>query len=230
MAPRKEKVKHVLCESVIPETAPHGSVFIAKDTQAVYWAAADGVVMNLTDVLNSVPAHTPPRHGRDGKDGVCICKNGADGKTIFGPKGERGEPGVGIQGAAGRDGRDGKDCQCVNVDADGRLSRIESQVAELRNIITNVANKSDAASAATLALLEARLADARRAIEQLSGKQTAFATAHKVEEQSAAISFLKNTVAEIQFKLNALLDANKKGQEYIKFLQAKTAARLGKQS
>src|SRR5216684_7981677 len=89
---RVQKVKQVLAESFVPETAPFGSVFICKDTQQVWIAALSGEVLNLSHVLEgkNVLASKPAKHGRDGKDGVSI-------------KGDPGPAGVGIQGIPGRD-------------------------------------------------------------------------------------------------------------------------------
>jgi hypothetical protein len=88
---RQQKIHSTLSEHFIPETGTFGDVWLAKAEQSFWYATRDGKVVNLSDVLNQVPVHTPPRHGRDGIDGAT------------GPKGET------STGPAGRDGSNGKD-------------------------------------------------------------------------------------------------------------------------
>jgi hypothetical protein len=95
---RIQKVKQILTENLVPETAPFGTVFVCKDTQQVWIAVLSGEVLNLSDVLEgkNVLASKPAKHGRDGKDGV----------GTKGERGERGEASV-TPGPAGRNGIDG---------------------------------------------------------------------------------------------------------------------------
>lgn len=88
---KRQLAKITIASHLIPETAEFGTTWLAKDTATVWYATRSGVVVNLTDVLNGVVAHTPPRHGKDGIDG----RDGA--------KGEPGRDAVGIQGLPGRD-------------------------------------------------------------------------------------------------------------------------------
>jgi hypothetical protein len=94
------KIKHTLCEHLIPETAEFGTVWCARDTGAIWYATRSGVVVNLTDVLNGVVAHTPPRHGKDGIDGRDGAK-GDPGRAAVGIQGPPGRDAVGIQGPPG---------------------------------------------------------------------------------------------------------------------------------
>jgi hypothetical protein len=123
---RREKVKMVLVESAIPDTAMPGTIFVARDTQTV-WAAGpndgtgQGRVVCLTDALLKLPIHAAPRDGKPGRDGVdgrspsreeilslirsirdeFKGERGSDGvSNTPGPAGERGP-----QGLPGRDGR-----------------------------------------------------------------------------------------------------------------------------
>jgi len=93
---RIQKVKQILTENLVPETAPFGSVFVCRDTQQVWIAVRSEEVLNLSDLLDgkNVIASKPAKNGRDGIDGRDA-------------KGERGQPGAdGIDGRPGRDGRD----------------------------------------------------------------------------------------------------------------------------
>jgi hypothetical protein len=89
---RQQKIHQVLAEHLIPEIGVHGEVWLAKDTQSFWYGTRDGRVVNLSDILNQVPVHAPPRHGRDGLDG----RNGLDGA-----QGKIGPTGVGLPGVAG---------------------------------------------------------------------------------------------------------------------------------
>jgi len=113
---RKSKIHFTLTENALPENMgadAFGEIYIARDTQTVWFVTRSGVVVNLHELLlNSTPV-APPRHGTNGKDG-------APGIGERGPAGRDGAPGLhgrngehstvpGPQGMAGRDGRDGKD-------------------------------------------------------------------------------------------------------------------------
>jgi hypothetical protein len=127
------KIKHTIAEHLIPETAEFGEVFCARDTGAVWYATRSGVVVNLTDVLNGVVAHTPPRHGKDAppaKDGAKgeRGERGADGKD-----GRDGKDGVGQVGAVGPQGRTGRDCVCHTEIAEQRLAAVENSSRDARS-------------------------------------------------------------------------------------------------
>lgn len=116
---RRQKIHQTINEHCIPEVGVFGDVWVAKAEQSFWYATREGRVVNLSDVLNNVPAHTPPRHGKDGKDGipirgergpagrdgVCVCKKGLD-STAPGPIGPVGPAGVGKQGLQGPAGPD----------------------------------------------------------------------------------------------------------------------------
>lgn len=93
---RQQKIHSTLSEHFIPETGTFGDVWLAKAEQSFWYATRDGRVVNLSDVLNQVPVHTPPRHGKDGRDAV----------SVKGERGERGEAST-VPGPAGRNGIDG---------------------------------------------------------------------------------------------------------------------------
>lgn len=82
---RQHRKLHLsLAEHCIPESSSElGAVWIAKDTKNVFYVTRSGVVANLTHILNSEPALAPmrqPKDGAAGKDGVCVCRQGIDGK------------------------------------------------------------------------------------------------------------------------------------------------------
>ena len=65
------------------------------------------------------------------------------------------------------------------------------------------------------------------------GRDTAAALAqwlHTVSAVNARCDAVEKSNADLRATVNALLDQNKRGAEYIEYLRAKTAARLGKQS
>ena len=92
---KRQKLHYAIHEASIPEQlgAEHFAEFwVAKDTGQIYFCARNGTMVNLNELLLNAQPVAPPRHGRDGKDGVSI-------------KGDRGERGpAGRDGAAGRDG------------------------------------------------------------------------------------------------------------------------------
>lgn len=120
----KHKIHQTLAEHLIPEQGNFGDVWLAKDTQNIWFCARNGLVFCLSDVLDGNVAHTPPRNGRDGKDGV----------SIKGERGERGEPGRSsiIPGPMGPPGRDGSNCICRN-GKDGRDGRNGTRFAFRKN-------------------------------------------------------------------------------------------------
>ena len=114
---RKQKVRMILTENVLPDTAEFGTVFICKDTQQIWFAVLNGDVLNLSDLFEGKTATVRqvgpagPRGaasnvmgpkgdkgepGQDGKDGAAstVCgPKGERGDSVCGPKGERGDAG-----------------------------------------------------------------------------------------------------------------------------------------
>ncbi len=128
---QRNKIRTVLCEHLIPEQAVFGTIFLAKDTQNIWYATREGLVVSLSDILNNAPVvHTPPRHGADGKDGVSI-KGERGERGANGSDGAAGRDGVGTVGATGAQGRPGRDCVCRTELAEARLSGVESSVQEV---------------------------------------------------------------------------------------------------
>jgi hypothetical protein len=169
---RIEKVKQVLTENVIPDHAPAGTVFIAKDTQNVWLAVRSGEVLNLSDILDGKYAgvRTPARNGKDGKDGqsirgergepgrdgVCCCKEGLD-STVPGPRGEVGPAGVGKQGPQGPPGTD---TATVLADARAELAAVRAEFADLKLVVTAIHGQNKQCSE-YISFLKAR-SDARK--------------------------------------------------------------------
>ena len=226
--PQRQKVHYTITEALLPENmgVEHaGEFYVAKAEGTVWFVASNGAVVSLTDLLLNAKPVAPPRHGKDGIDG----KDGRDGVSIKGDKGDRGSRGdTGPAGAAGNDGRAGRDaepCQCVNIDGDRRLSNIETRFAELQNIITTVAGKSDAATQTALAMIDSRIAEAKRAVADLGNKQTAFATARSVEDANATVTGLQQQVNDLKRTVAALLSASKRDADYVAYLQEKVRSK-----
>jgi hypothetical protein len=134
---RRQIIHSVLNEHCVPETAPFGSVWIAKAEGSFWYATLDGRVVCLSDVLNNVPVHLPPRHGRDGIDGALGPKGETGAAGRDGQNGSAGRDGVnatGIQGPQGRPGNDGRD-SIANAE---RVGGLESALAELRSTIATL--------------------------------------------------------------------------------------------
>src|ERR1700687_3657114 len=131
---RREKIHQSLCETLIPEhpgPEHHGEIWVARDKQSFWYVNAQGQTICLSDVLNSLPVHTPPRHGCDGAPGP----KGDKGDSIVGPAGRDGLPGAagrnGIDGSVGPQGRpggEGKD----SIACEERVANIETAIRELR--------------------------------------------------------------------------------------------------
>ena len=197
---RKQKVKMVLTENVLPEQAEFGTVFVCKDTQQVWITALNGDVLNLSDVLEGKTAAVrqvgprgpkgedstvrgpqgergyPGRDGKDGKDSVVAGPagpRGEKGDTVAGPKGERAQ-----NGKDGRDGVDGKDGQ------DGKNGKDSTMPGP-------------------------------------AGRDGKDSTVPGPQGDDADITALSTQVAALQATVNALLDMNKKGADYISYLQEK---------
>jgi hypothetical protein len=136
---RIQKVKQILTENLVPESAPCGTVFITNDTQQVWLSVRSEEVLNLSDLLDGkhVLASKPAKHGRDGKDGVGTKgergERGADGKD-----GSPGKDGVGHVGAVGPQGRSGKDCECKTAIAEQLIVRLEQKLAESNDTLATV--------------------------------------------------------------------------------------------
>ncbi len=125
MSSRRQKIHQTMSEHFVPENGTFGDVWVAKAEQTFWYATRDGVVVNLSDVLNNIPAHTPPRHGRAGIDGAA-GRDGSPGRT--------GSTGVGLPGAAGRDGNDGAVGPQGRSGKDGAPGRDAPAREELNNI------------------------------------------------------------------------------------------------
>jgi len=225
---QKNKLRSVVNEFLIPETGTPGDVYFAKAEGTCWIVTASGIVVSLSDILHSTLPHTPPRIGPKGDAGAngTPGRDGNHGKN--GVDGSPGSAGASIVGPAGRDGRDGKDCVCKNVDADNRLSNIETRFSDLQNIIVRVAGQSDAASAAMLALLQSGTADAQRAVAELNAKQSSFATTRSVEEANAENGALKQQVRSLAVTVQGLIDYNKHAGEYVEWLRERAAQRSKK--
>jgi hypothetical protein len=149
---RIQKVKQILTETLVPETAPFGSVFVCRDSQQVWIAVRSEEVLNLSDILDgkNVLASRPAKNGINGKDGISVKgergERGADGKD--GRPGKDGRDAVGI---AGPQGRAGKDCQCKTADAEKRIAVLESNLsqncAEFSKLVQTVADQKAALDA-----------------------------------------------------------------------------------
>jgi len=134
---QRDKIHSTICEHCIPERGTPGDIWLAKAEQTFWFVTVDGIVVCLTDVLNSHVAHTPPRAGRDGVDGISVKgepgrdgkdgRAGKDGKdsTVPGPAG------TSITGPAGRDGTDGKDAP-QRVEFDSFLSAVQKLTKDLK--------------------------------------------------------------------------------------------------
>jgi uncharacterized coiled-coil protein SlyX len=219
-----------MTEELLPEFAPQhiGEFYVCKAEGTVWYVAANAAMVSLSDLLANAKPIAPPRVGLQGEPGKDAAP-GRDGKHgRDGVDGTPGGAGASIVGPAGRDGRDGKDCVCKNVDADNRLSNIETRFANLQAVITHVSGKSDAASAATLALLEVRTATAQRTIAELNAKQSNFATARSVEETRFDVTALRAECARLAATVQALTDYNKHAGEYIEWLRERAAQRSKK--
>lgn len=94
---QRGKIRHTIAEHLIPEQGTYGDVWLARDTNSIWFTARNGVVFCLSDVLDGVVAHTPPRHGRDGEPGA----KGDKGDSIIGPAGKDGQSIIGPQGPKG---------------------------------------------------------------------------------------------------------------------------------
>jgi len=128
---QKNKIRHTLCESCIPEQGVFGEVWCARAEGTIWYATRSGLVVNLSDVLNNVPAHLPPRNGADGRDGISI--KGDTGAT--GPAGRDGAPGrdgVNATGIQGPQGRPGIDCVCRTELTERRVAGIETSLRDAR--------------------------------------------------------------------------------------------------
>jgi hypothetical protein len=157
---------HSLKSDKLPSLGKPGDVYYVTNGQQVFLAAADGVLVNLSDIVTrgaEIPRAVGPQGeqglqgppGRDGRDG----RDGAQG-----PQGARGETGPrGETGAAGRDGRPGEKGDTGSAGRDG------VQTVDL--------------TPSHLALIE-----------------------------------------EIRFKLDALLEKDAKGQQYIQWLRERVGA------
>jgi hypothetical protein len=145
---RRQKIHSTITEHLIPEVGVHGDVWVAKDTQSFWFATRDGIVVNLSDVLNNVPAHTPPRHGKDGRDGSTGPKgesstgpagrDGTNGKdsVVPGPAGPVGLRGVGERGEAST--VPGPDSATVLAAAREEISSIHAEFADLKLVVTAI--------------------------------------------------------------------------------------------
>jgi hypothetical protein len=146
---RVQKVKQILTEHFVPETAPFGTVFVCKDTQQVWLAVRSGEVLNLSDLLDGkhVLASKPARNGRDGKDGLSI--KGEPGRT--GPAGRDGKDGlnsvvpgpigpVGPAGAGqpGPQGPAGADSATVLADARAEIATLRAEFANLKLVVNAI--------------------------------------------------------------------------------------------
>jgi hypothetical protein len=165
---RRQKIHQTLSEHFVPETGVFGDVWLAKAEQSFWYATRDGRVVNLSDVLNQVPAHTPPRHGKDG----------CDGRT--GPRGEA------IVGAPGRDGRDGKDSTIP-----GPVSTVPGPAGPKGEIGPQGRPGPD--SATVLAAARAEIASLRSAFADLSLQVRAVREMNSQAEQY--LEYLKTKVA-----------------------------------
>lgn len=146
---RRQKIHQTLCESCVPEVGTFGEVWLAKAEQSFWYATRDGRVVNLSDVLNNIPATVPARDGKDGKDGigtqgergpagrdgVCVCKKGCD-STVPGPRGEVG-PAGGV-GQTGPQGPAGPDTATVLADARAELAAVRAEFADLKLVVTAI--------------------------------------------------------------------------------------------
>jgi hypothetical protein len=137
---RRQQIHATLSEHFIPETGVFGDVWLAKAEQSFWYATRDGRVVNLSDVLNQVPVHTPPRHGKDGKDGISIKgEPGRDAVGIQGPPGRdavgiQGPPGINVKGERGDIGPrgfPGPDTAAVLADARAEIAALRSEFANL---------------------------------------------------------------------------------------------------
>jgi hypothetical protein len=140
---RIQKVKQILTENLVPETAPFGSVFVCRDSQQVWIAVRSEEVLNLSDLLDgkNVSASKPARDGRDGKDGSPGAKGergerGSAGESIVGPQGPKGDSVIGPQGASikgdrGERGPCGPDTAEAIAESEAAVAALRSEVARL---------------------------------------------------------------------------------------------------
>ena len=94
---QRSKMHRTIAESLIPETGTYGDVWLATDTNAIYFCGRNGLTFCVNDVLDGIVAHTPPRHGKDGavgpKGDSIVGPAGKDGQSIVGPAGPAGPKG-----------------------------------------------------------------------------------------------------------------------------------------
>ncbi len=123
---RVQKVKQTIAESLIPDHAEFGTVFVCRDTQNVWITARSGEVLNLTDLLEGKSANvrTPGPQGAPGR-------NGAD-STVPGPPGPPGVSTQGPRGLPGRDGAPGKDGVCVCQTTLDAVQPLRGEIANMR--------------------------------------------------------------------------------------------------
>jgi hypothetical protein len=95
---QRAKLHRTLSENLIPESGTYGDVWIALDQNSIWFCARNSQVFCINDLLDGTIAHTPPRHGVDGKDSTVAGPKGDSvkgdkGDTVVGPKGDKGDPG-----------------------------------------------------------------------------------------------------------------------------------------
>jgi hypothetical protein len=229
---KRVKLHYSLCESAIPENlgAAHaGEFWIARDQNSVWFVASDGTVVSLSDFLLNAKPVAPPRHGKDGKDGISPPPAhdgraglrgpaGHDGISIKGDKGDRGEP--------GRPGRDAEPCVCF--DATQRMGRIEARLDMLESLCARVANNSVSTSQATVEILQRSISDANASVESLKRTNVQFADSRSVSELASIVKLLRGRLYAQQQTIDGLMAANRKGSEYIAWLQERQKARAVK--
>jgi len=204
---RIQKIKQVLTENLLPDTAPFGTVFVCKDTQTVWYASRSldgtdyGPVVNLTHVLESVPAFAPVRHGKDGVDGAT------------GPKAEKGDAGL-----SGRDGAPGVAGPPGSVGPVGpagpRGERGEAGPAGRDGLTGPAGTKGSVGPAGPRGEIGPQGHPGISAVEVLA-------------EARAEIAATRAELSSLRLTVQGLLDMNTKASEYIEWLRARAAARKG---
>src|SRR5258708_10539342 len=133
---QKNKIHSTINEHLIPEQGVFGDVWLACAEGTVWYATREGLIVSLFDVLNNVPTHTPPRHGRDGKD----AERGPKGESITGPAGRDGTTGkdsvvpgpAGPVGLRGERGERGEASTVPGFDSATVLASALTEIAEIR--------------------------------------------------------------------------------------------------
>lgn len=144
---QKHKLRSTINEHLIPEQGVFGEIWHARAEDTLWYTTRDGFVVSLSDVLNNIPAHTPPRAGRDGVDGRDGAKGerGACGEasTVPGPKGDKGDTVKGDKGDRGGRGEKGDtvvgpDSFAVLAEARAELGTVRREFADLKLIVDAV--------------------------------------------------------------------------------------------